>query len=191
MDKEAYRKEIKARIASLSSVYIDESNRAIFENLIALPEFIASARVFTYLSIGREPDTRALIEHCGKLGKTVAIPFEYKKDGLMSFALLDRHIGELEEGAYGIPTLPDSAERLVPQEGDIMIVPALCYDKSGYRLGRGGGYYDRYLAGHRVFSAGLCREELFVNCVPRESYDMRVNCIITDKRIARPDRPRK
>ena len=186
MDKNAYRKEIKARISSLDTSYIAESDRAIFENLISLPEFISAPRVFTYLSIGREPDTRALIEHCGRLGKIVALPFDYRSAGIMSFAKLDRPIVELTKGIFDIPVPPENAERLIPRKGDIIIVPALCYDENGYRLGRGGGYYDRYLAEHRIFSAGLCRESLLVDSVPRDDYDRRVDCIITDKRIARP-----
>ena len=186
MDKETFRKEIKARIAAFDREYITESDRAIFKNITALPEFVMASRVFTYLSIGREPDTRQLILLCRKLGKTVALPFDFQPDGFMSFAKLDRPVQELAAGIYGIPAPPADAERLEPVKGDILIVPALCCDEKAYRLGRGGGYYDRFLAGHPVFSAGLCRETLFVGSVPRNVYDKRVSCVVTDKRIARP-----
>ncbi len=186
MDKRTFRAEIKARIAALDDSYISKSDRAIFENLISLPEFISSKRVFTYLSIEREPDTRALIEYCRKLGKTVALPCDCKKDGTMSFALLDCPIGELAKGIYEIPVPPETAERLAPQAGDIIIVPALCFDEKGYRLGHGGGYYDRYLSKHPILSIGLCREAVVVDSVPTDNYDRRVDIIIIDKRIARP-----
>ena len=181
------RKEIKSRIAALDKEYIIQSDRAIFEKIITLPEFISAPRVFVYLSIGREPDTRALIRYCWAQGKIVAIPHDYKKDGVMCFALLDRPIEALQSGTFGIPVLPDEAERLVPRKDDIIIVPALCFDENAYRLGRGGGYYDRYLAEHRVFSVGLCREKLLLSAVPRDAYDRRTDAIITDKRIARPE----
>lgn len=186
MDKKCFRAEIKARIAALDDSYIIQSDRVIFDNLILLPEFISASRVFTYLSIGREPDTRGLIEYCLKLGKTVALPCDCDKDGSMNFALLGSPICDLLEDIYGIPVPPEAAERLEPQEGDIIIVPALCFDENGYRLGHGGGYYDRYLAKHSVLSVGLCREALVVACVPRDSFDRRTDILITDKRIARP-----
>ena len=187
MNKETFRKEVKARIAALDREYIAESDRAIFKNITALPEFASASCVFTYLSIGREPDTRRLIAFCRELGKTVALPFDFQPDGFMSFAKLCCPAEELDAGMYGIPVPPpEDAERLVPAEGDLLIVPALCCDEKGYRLGRGGGYYDRYLAAHPVFAAGLCREALLVDSVPKNVYDRRVDCVITDKRIARP-----
>ncbi|PKM72135.1 MAG: 5-formyltetrahydrofolate cyclo-ligase [Firmicutes bacterium HGW-Firmicutes-16] len=186
MDKKKFRAEIKARIAALDNSYITKSDHAIFENLISLPEFILASRVFTYLSIEREPDTRAFIDYCVKLGKTVALPCDCEKNGSMSFALLEQPIGELSVGVYGIPIPPEAAERLDPKAGDIIIVPALCFDEKGYRLGHGGGYYDRYLSTHPLISIGLCREELVVASVPTDDYDRRADIIITDKRIARP-----
>lgn len=186
MDKKAFRAQVKARIAALDESYIIQSNQAIFENLISLPELILASRVFTYFSIGREPETRALIEYCGKLRKSVALPCDCDKDGRMNFALLACPIDELKADVYGIPVPPEKAERLEPQEGDIIIVPALCFDIEGYRIGHGGGYYDRYLEKHPVLSIGLCREALIVDSVPRNVYDRRADIIITDKRIARP-----
>ena len=186
MDKKAFRAEVRARIAALEDSYIIQSDSAIYENLISLPEFISASRVFTYLSIEREPDTRALIAYCFKNSKSVAIPCDCRKDGTMSFALLDCPIEELSSGAYGIPEPPETAKRLEPRADDVIIVPALCFDEEGYRIGHGGGYYDRYLAAHEGLSVGLCREALLVGSVPRDSYDRRTDIIITEKRIARP-----
>ena len=190
MDKKTFRKEIKARIAALDSTYIAESDNAIAQNIISLPEFISAPRVFTYLSMDREADTRNIIEHCLALGKTVALPCDCE-NGAMSFARLDRPVAELPLGSYGIPTPPDASERLTPENGDIILVPALCYDESCYRLGHGGGYYDRYLSAFPVFSIGLCREKLLVAAVPTDEFDKRVDVLVTEKRIARPNWPRK
>lgn len=185
MDKETLRTEIKAHIASLDIAYIAEGNQAIAHNIMSLPEFISAPRIFTYLSIGREVDTKIIIEHCLAIGKTVALPFNYE-NGTMSFALLDCPVEELPCGMYGIPVPPTSSQELFPKNDDIIIVPALCYDKRGYRLGRGGGYYDRYLSTFQVFSVGLCREKQLVSDLPTDDFDMRVNCLVTEKRIARP-----
>ncbi|NCB74677.1 MAG: 5-formyltetrahydrofolate cyclo-ligase [Clostridia bacterium] len=185
LDKKTFRAEISARIAALDSDYIAESDRAILERLLELPEFINAPRVFTYLSVGREVDTVGLIEHCRRLGKTLALPIS-RENGAMSFALLEGALSELPVGRYGIPSPREGSNELIPENGDIIIVPALSCDVEGYRLGHGGGYYDRYLAACKAFSVGLCRETLMSVRLPRDEFDIRLNCLVTEKRIARP-----
>jgi 5-formyltetrahydrofolate cyclo-ligase len=189
VDKASLRKEIKTRIVGLDSDYIYASDRLILSNIFSLPEFIAAPQVFTYLSVGREIDTKTLIEHCLKIGKQVAIPSDYA-DRKMYFAELDCPVSELKRGKFGIPVPHSGSRRLIPESADVVIVPALCYDESCYRLGRGGGYYDRFLSGCPAFSVGLCRETLLVRTLPRDIFDLPVRCLVTEKRIARPG-PRK
>lgn len=98
----------------------------------------------------------------------------------MDFALYD---GKLDEGVYGIPQPPEEAETAEPGEKDFMLVPALCCDRRGVRLGHGGGYYDRYLAEHRVATACLCRERLLLEKVPKDWNDFAVNYVITEREI--------
>lgn len=185
MDKETLRIETKAKIAGFDRVYIEESDCGILRNLISLPEFIAAPRIFSYISIGREADTINFIEYCLKLGKQVALPTDFI-DCNMNFALLDCSLSELELGKYGIPAPNPNAERLIPNANDIIVVPALCYDNNFYRLGRGGGYFDKYLSNCRAFSVGICREKLVIPEVPRDIFDISVNCLVTEERIARP-----
>lgn len=187
MNKLSFRAEVKQRIAALDGNYISASNERIFQELIALPEFISAPRIFTYLSMGREVDTRKLIAYCEKLGKPLALPTNLH-DGEMSFALIDCPIDSLPLGEFNIPAPHSSSEIVFPQLNDLILVPALCFDKNNFRLGRGGGYYDRYLSSCKAFSVGLCREALLVPAVPRESFDMQTACLITEKRIARPVR---
>jgi 5-formyltetrahydrofolate cyclo-ligase len=185
VNKENFRIEIKSRIAGLECEYINESNRGIFRNIESLPEFISASRVFIYCSIGREVDTISIINHCFETGKQVALPTDYT-DGKMNFARLDCPIAELPRGKFDIPVPGESAERLKPAPDDIIIVPALAFDESLYRIGRGGGYYDRYLSECPAFSVGLCREKLVVPCVPRDIHDISVSLLVTEQRIARP-----
>lgn len=185
MDKKKFRLDIKSQIAALDSEYIYESNLGIYRNIAALPEFIAAPRIFIYYSVEREVDTAAIISHCFETGKQVFLPTDYD-NGIMNFARLDCPISGLTHGKFDIPVPGEAAERIIPVSGDIIIVPALTYDESFYRIGRGGGYYDRYLSKCTAFSVGLCREKLVVPSVPRDSFDIAVNCLITEKRIARP-----
>lgn len=188
-DKLSLRRELKAKISDLDNNYINESNVGILNTLLSLPEFISAGRVFTYLSIDREVDTRALIDRCAILGKQVALPADMK-GGIMRFALLNCPIAKLPKGFYDIPVPSSDAPRVEPQCGDIMIVPALCCNSLGHRLGHGGGYYDRYLGAHRVFSVCLCREKLLFEDLPLEAHDVAVDCVITEKGLRGPEGPR-
>ena len=62
-------------------------------------------------------------------------------------------------------------------------MPAYTYDYQGFRLGYGGGYYDRFLADFGFTKIGLCYDELISNRLPKDSFDIKVDYIITDKRI--------
>ncbi len=143
----------------------------------------AAQRVFLYLSVRREADTRRLIRRLLEEGKTVALPVSLS-GGEMFFA---RYLpGGLTEGSVvPIPEPDADAPRLEPQDGDLILVPALTFDLEGYRLGQGGGYYDRFLSAHDLFSVGLARDALLMREVPREAHDCAVACLVTESRILR------
>lgn len=177
-EKAALRLEIRAAIAALSERYIHDSDAGILKLLLSLPE-LNRGIVFTYCSMGRECDTRTLIDGVLNRGGSVALPVS-RAGGAMDFI---RHSGELKTGFLGISE-PQNGEPLLPQAEDIMLVPALCCDTEGFRLGRGGGYYDRYLSEHACFSVCLCREQLLKK-VPREWNDFPVRAVITEERLIR------
>ena len=105
-------------------------------------------------------------------------------DGVMQFYLVESET-ELVPGAYGIPAPGEECPLFTPTERTVMLVPALTYDREGYRLGQGGGYYDRYLATFRGISFGVCYEEDVADALPREAHDLPVSFLVTDKTITR------
>ena len=179
MDKKAFRKEVLGKIEALSEEYIASSNEGIYENFISLPEFESAKNIFAYISEKREPDTVRIIEKALELKKTVALPVSY--DGGVMVPKVIKSLDELEIGKFGIPAPKESAPVLNDEDIDLIIVPAVTFDKNGYRLGRGGGYYDRFLEKSDAFSVGLGREELICD-VPLESHDMSVKCLVTEKK---------
>ncbi|MGE4353636.1 MAG: 5-formyltetrahydrofolate cyclo-ligase [Oscillospiraceae bacterium] len=184
MDKKALRKEIREKIRDMDPEYREKSDAGIFENLIGLPEYKKAGAIFAYFSINGEADTHHIIRYSLERGKKVALPV-ILGEGTMTFALAE---GKMISGAlYRIPEPDAGAQRIAPKPGDLIIVPALCFDSGGYRLGQGGGFYDRFLEKYAgVFAVGLCREALFLDEVPRERHDMAVRCVVTEKRTARP-----
>ena len=174
---------MRARMRALDAAYVEGSNAAICARLLALPEYRAAGRIFAYFSVGREPDTHAVIRTALDAGKEVFLPV-ITGDGLMDFA---RYFGTepLGESALHIPEPGADAPRALPEGTDLLLVPAVSFDPEGYRLGQGGGFYDRFLAKCRVFSAGLCREQMPCPQAPREAHDMGVDCVVTEARILR------
>ena len=181
--KKVLRRELRRRIAALDEKELEKSNEAIYNNLSVLPELQSAKRVFLYLSVGHEVDTRRLIRSLSAAGKTVALPVSLPK-GQMVFA--EYREDALQDGTViDIPEPDASAARLEPAEGELMIVPALCFDREGFRLGQGGGYYDRYLSGHALFTVGVGRDALLMERVPRGVYDLGVRCLVTESGITR------
>lgn len=182
-DKAAFRKNIRSEIRALPADYLSASDTAIAERLIVLPEFINASHIFAYLSVGREVDTRRIIAEALKLDKDVYLPVVLG-NGIMEFARYDASARLLSSELH-IPEPDAAAPRAVPGSSDLIIVPGLCFDALKYRMGQGGGYYDRYLATTRCISVGLARERLMPEAVPQERFDLPVDILVTELRTLR------
>jgi 5-formyltetrahydrofolate cyclo-ligase len=181
-DKRDLRREILARIDRLPEDYIQSSNRGIYRNIVSLPEFLEASTIFAYCSMDREPDTAGIIRKAFDLGKQVLLP-ACLGGGVMEARMI-RSLSELGPGRFGIPE-PSAVVGVPPDQVDLILVPAVTFDREGFRLGRGGGYYDRYLSGTKAYTVGLAREKLLFDVLPREEHDIPVNCIVTETAIAR------
>lgn len=181
--KNRLRAEIRAEQEAWSAEALAQSDRQIARRVLALPEFQAARRVFAYYSVSPEPDTHAVIAAALELGKTVALPVTEGK-GVMHFARLD---AALAAGRYGIPEPDAAAPHMAPQLGDLLLVPAMAFDRAGYRLGRGGGYYDRYLAETACCAVGLARDAFFCETLPRTWNDLPVSIVVSEKEVVRTE----
>ena len=179
MNKKQFRAEISETYDNLDECYMEQADREIFERLISLPEFKSAKRVFLYCSVGRETDTQQLICYCKEQGKPFALPRTYPR-GKMDFCLMDGSFELCPEPPFGIPEPPREAKACVPGAEDVIIVPALAFDKKLFRIGHGGGYYDRYLASCPAHSIGICREKLVFPELPREAFDISVCVLVTE-----------
>lgn len=177
-EKKRLRADALREIDSLPEAYVESSDAGILANLTVLPEFISAGVIMFYYSVDREPDTRKAIESALRQGKTVALPISYGGGVMRAHELTDP--GLLTDGLHGIPAPPESARLIDADEIDLVIVPAVNFDAQGYRLGYGGGYYDRFLPGVRAFTAGLARQRLVKSEVPREPHDIPVRCLVTE-----------
>ena len=137
-----------------------------------------------YCSVKREPATMEIAKAALSAGKAVAFPFCYR-GGIMEARII-HNLGELQPSMLGIPAPPRSAPVIAADELDMIIVPALAYDFSGYRIGYGGGYYDRYLSTTPALTVGIARERLMKDNIPVQPHDIAVRCIVTEERVICP-----
>lgn len=156
-----------------------ESDALLFTRFLALPEVEGARTVLLYRGMGAEPDTERLISALLGRGMTVALPRCLPDRGMEArivtkgTALVRHPYGMLEPGA-GCPLLPRGAI-------DLILTPGLAFDKSGYRLGHGGGYYDRYLADFEGLTAAMCRERFLLSQVPALPHDRPVKLVVTER----------
>ncbi len=177
--KSRLRQQVRSALASMTPEELQASDDALFTCFLALPQVKKAKTIFAFLGVrGREPDTGRLAEQLVSQGKRVALPCTLPQ-GQMEFRLfISRE--NLLAGPHGIME-PDRRCPLVPaQAADLILVPALCCDKQGFRLGQGGGFYDRWLSAHFCPSVCLCRQPLLCDALPIEGHDRPVDLVLTE-----------
>ena len=181
-EKAALRADLRARLSQSDPAENAACDVRITQRVLSLPAFQAAERIFAYCSVVPEVDTHAILAQARRRGKTVALPVT-QPEGRMQFA---RYDGVLVPGRYGIPEPPRSAQVMLPQPGDLVLVPALAYDRAGRRLGRGGGYYDRFLSCVDCCTVGLIRAAFLFDTLPAEWNDVPVSAVITEDGVLLP-----
>ena len=146
-----------------------------------LPAFRDAETVLCYLSAGSEVETRGIIEACFNAGKRVAVPRCYE-NSRMEFLPVTAVSQASELSRFGIAE-PPHGEPIDPADADLCLVPALAFDKEGYRLGYGMGYYDRYLKRFSGVTVGLCYNDCLRDALPTTQNDCPVHLIVTETQI--------
>ena len=161
------------------------SDELIAEKLLSLDEYKDAKTILIYASLDEEIKTDDIISRAHSDDKRVAVPYCYDESGNMGFYLISS-VDELETGSFNVRE-PDKnqCEKLENFSDSIIIVPGMMFDKSGFRLGYGKGYYDRFLAKYNQISIGLCYDEMLVSSLPRGKFDKNVDIIITQSEIIR------
>jgi len=161
-----------------------EMDNRIFKRFTSLISYRYSETLLLYYPIRGEVDTLPIISGALTAGKRVALPVCYD-NGRMEFFLI-KSTDDLESGRFGIPTPKPDCEKLEKSaypDRMVMVVPALAFDKEGYRLGYGKGYYDRYINELNVTSVGLVYSGFIADKLPRGRYDMSVDLLVSEKGV--------
>ena len=173
--KAELRKKILQEMKSLSQEQKQAMDRVLTEGFLQHPFYQEAKTIATYLSFPHEFQTQELIKRMLKDGKKVLIPKTYPK-GRMEFVVYDPK--QLAKTSFGLLEPQGDLEVVEPSQIDLIHVPGLAFTTEGYRIGYGGGYYDRYLehfAGHTMSTIYPCQVQEF----NLENHDIPVQEVLT------------
>lgn len=162
-----------------------EASRRIMERLLAHKAYRGARTIMCYVSVEGEVQTEHLIRAMLAEGKTVSVPWCEPEGCSMHAAVITDFDHDLQKGHFDIPAPPASRLNLIDRAAiRLFIVPGIGFDLTGTRMGRGRGYYDRYLADltPHACTIGLAFERQIVRFVPREKHDVQLDRIITEMR---------
>jgi 5-formyltetrahydrofolate cyclo-ligase len=185
--------EIRRRMIGLRNAMtreeIEAKSLAIQKRLTELEEILLASTLMTFLSFGSEVLTDGLIRWGWGEGKRIVVPFCRPESRELTACRID-DFDELEKGRYGIRAPKEGLLRPVERgEIDAILVPGVAFDQRGYRVGYGGGYYDRFLLGApqaaKIGAAFACQ---IVAEIPADPYDVTVDRIVTEEGIIIPSK---
>ncbi|MBD5133536.1 MAG: 5-formyltetrahydrofolate cyclo-ligase [Clostridiales bacterium] len=172
-------KERKAELRRHAAGLPQVEAGALFDRFLALPQVEGADTVMVFYGTGREPDTLPLIRALLERGKRVALPVCLPHRGMEARQVLD--VDRLVPNRFGIPEPDSSCPVIGKEEIAAALIPHLMVDREGYRLGWGGGYYDRWLADFPGFTVCICRPGRLVDHMPREEFDVPVRLVLIDE----------
>ena len=185
--KKKKRQAVKEKQAGLLREYIKYADEKICCNILSLPEYQNAKAVFCFIGTKDEINTKPLLEEILKSGKKLLVPKcrdaseKHENKGIMD-AFEITSLFQLEKGSYGILEPLSECRLADPKEIDLAVIPCLSCNEQGYRLGHGGGYYDRFLENQNFTTAVICRKQLFMP-IPIESTDQKMDYVVSEEGI--------
>ncbi|WP_181833035.1 5-formyltetrahydrofolate cyclo-ligase [Bacillus taeanensis] len=183
MEKKQLRSMVKKRLSQMTDQEYQERSAQAAKKLFNHSAWKEANTVGITVSRQREVDTIHIIEQAWKQEKNTTVPRCMVEDNRLDFRLFTSF--EQLEVVYMDLKEPSllKTKAVSPHEVDLLIVPGLLFDKNGYRIGYGGGYYDRYLSTYTNKTIALAFECQIIDTLPREPFDLPVQEIITEEKI--------
>ena len=177
--------ELRKKFLSLRASFTKDEHIAMSGTINDLflnsTEYKNAKTVLLYVSINSEVRTRTLIDRILLDGKRIALPVSFSEGKMVFRYIKDKK--DLVKGRFSAPEPSAECEEYNGEAPAVCVIPAIAFDKKGYRLGYGGGYYDRYLKKYNLVRVGFCFDRLLVDSLPCGRFDTSCDMIITEKGI--------
>ena len=158
-----------------------KKSRKITEYILQSEAYQHAKRIFSFVSMGTEVETRDILRQAWQDGKIVAVPKCMK--GREMYFLQIEGLEELQKGRFGVmEPLGEKEDAIIPDKGDLFLVPGVLFDRKKNRIGYGGGYYDVYFEKYQGYrKIGLAfSEQLSETDIPTAEYDVPLDDIVTE-----------
>ena len=188
-DIREYKNNLRSFYRQKRQAITGEERKNMDENILnrvtRLNQYKNAKLVLTYVSVRDEVDTKNLINRALQDGKKVAVPRCIPDTRLMEFYYINS-LDELEPGMFGVDEpVPEKSELVTDFSNSVCILPGICFDKKGFRLGYGKGYYDRFLCNYEHNTIGLCYSACTRFNLVHGKYDRRADIVVTEKYVNR------
>ena len=187
-NKPAVRRQLRERLEAMGDVDRHAKSLAACSLLASSAEFSSASVVMLYLSTPQEVDTASLALRCWQAGKSVVVPkVSWDQRRMLPVEITSLHQDGLTTTGFGIREPLESGKPIPLNLIDLVIVPGLGFTDKGYRIGRGMGFYDRFLAqpDFAGCSCGLAFDEQLVPALPVLDHDVPLSMLVTDRGIRR------
>ena len=208
-EKKEIRAEVSAKKKALSMEEVERQSMELKERFCLLSAYQEAECIFAYMSYNEEVRTMPIIEQAWADGKRVAVPKTYasgeKKNSkgeaipdFMEFIYI-RSMDDCVEGYMGIPEPKDdicgldeagdldlSKAQVAEEKKVLLLMPGLAFDRTGNRIGYGGGFYDKYLHHHRdvaFTTVALCFDFQVYDKIPTKAHDEKMDLIISPAEV--------
>ncbi len=186
LTKDQLRRIFKQKLAQISPEQRLEKSKKACQILISAEQFQKAQVVMFYLAMPQEINTADAMTVAWQQKKTVVVPKVFWDKKKMTAVRINSFDDEFSTEVAGLRN-PKSNDEVSPESIDLVIVPGLAFDRSGLRLGRGGGYYDKYLADKKLTAkkCGFCFAEQLLkeDNLPVSENDIAVDFLVNDKEI--------
>lgn len=180
MSKKEIRENMLRALATVPNEIFEEKNQQIFHRFTQWLSVHQIKTMAITISHHREIDTYRLIRYAWNHQIQVVVPKCRPKTREMDFYRLN-DFRQLEDSFMGLKEPNEEKSELITNEMiDLVVVPGVCFDKNGYRIGYGGGYYDRFLQKYRGLTVSLCLDEQLIPNVSKDDHDIPVQTILTE-----------
>jgi len=184
MSKSEFRQIAAEKVCALSADEKREKSRAVMESIFGLQEFKEANNILFYYSLNNEVETADAIKKAAAQGKNVYLPRVPAESAELEFCKVGDCSSELQCGCFGImepkPKLQKETDKGIV---DVVIVPGVVFDSDCGRIGRGKGYYDRFLADVPAIKIGAAFDVQLTEKIPAREHDVLMDYVVTESRV--------
>jgi 5-formyltetrahydrofolate cyclo-ligase len=183
MDKRTVRKEVQEKRSKLNQRELHKFNKEINSHISVSRLFLEGKVIMGYLAQPDEVSVDASLQTALNMGKTVCVPQILDREGQMQAVRLVT-LKKLARDCYGIRTPAEPVEVIQPEDIDLVLVPGAAFTEHGDRLGKGKGFYDRFLPKcTKAVPMGVANEVQVLNELPTQGHDVKIRYLVTEKAL--------